>query len=77
MARIGPWSLTLPGQVTKLRPMTEVKSGPTLGKASASAREVRRARLAAALRENLRKRKTQARERGATAEAAPPKSEQS
>ena len=43
--------------------MTKAKSGPILGKAGASARERRQARLAEALRENLRKRKTQARER--------------
>jgi hypothetical protein len=45
--------------------MTISKPGPTLGRAGAGAREARKERLAAALRENLRKRKAQARERAA------------
>jgi hypothetical protein len=57
--------------------MTKDKSGPTLGKAGAGARAARRERLAAALRENLRKRKTQARERAAADEPVPSKSAQS
>jgi hypothetical protein len=57
--------------------MTKHKSGPTLGKAGAGARAARRERLAAALRENLRKRKTQARERAAADEPVPAKSAQS
>ena len=44
--------------------MTSGKAGPTLGKSSA--REMRKQRLAAALRENLRKRKIQSRERAAS-----------
>jgi len=51
--------------------MTGIKRGPTLGKAGAGAREARSQRLAAALRENLRKRKAQARERAAPDEPAP------
>ncbi len=43
--------------------MSTGKPAPTLGKAGAGGREARRERLAAALRENLRKRKTQARGR--------------
>ncbi len=57
--------------------MIKTKSGPTLGKAGAGAREARQARLAAALRENLRKRKAQARERAAPDEPASPRSKQS
>jgi hypothetical protein len=56
--------------------MTKAKPGPTLGKAGSAAHETRKERLAAALRDNLRKRKAQARERAAPAEPAPPKSEQ-
>ena len=47
--------------------MTKAKSAPIPGKAGAGAREARQERLAQALRENLRKRKAQARERGASA----------
>ena len=57
--------------------MTSIKPGPTLGKAGAGAREARRRRLAAALRENLRKRKAQARERHAPDSAGCVKSKQS
>jgi len=57
--------------------MTKIKSGPTLGKAGAGAREARKERLAAALRENLRKRKAQARHRAEPEQPASPKSEQS
>lgn len=57
--------------------MTKIKSGPTLGKPGASPRAARQERLAAALRENLLKRKAQARERAAPEEPASPKSEQS
>ncbi|HXP74433.1 MAG TPA: hypothetical protein VN823_09825 [Stellaceae bacterium] len=56
--------------------MTTIKPGPALGKAGAGARETRKQRLAAALRENLRKRKAQARERAVPAEPALPKSKQ-
>jgi hypothetical protein len=57
--------------------MTSIKPGPTLGKAGGGAREARRQRLAAALRENLRKRKAQARERHAPDSAGCVKSKQS
>ena len=57
--------------------MTISKSGPTLGKAGAGAREARKERLAAALRENLRKRKAQARERAVPDRPISPKSKQS
>jgi hypothetical protein len=57
--------------------MTKSKPGPTLGKARAGAREARKVRLATALRENLLKRKAQARERAAPDEPAPEKSQQS
>ncbi len=57
--------------------MTKTKPGPTLGKAGAGAREARQERLAAALRENLRKRKAQARDRAAPDEPASPRSKQS
>jgi len=57
--------------------MIKIKSGPTLGKAGAGPREARRKRLAAALRENLLKRKAQARERAAPDASASPKSGQS
>jgi len=57
--------------------MKETKLGPTLGKAGQGARDARKERLAAALRDNLRKRKAQARERSAPTEARSPKSEQS
>jgi len=46
--------------------MTSIKQGPTLGKTGARAHEARKQRLATALRENLRKRKAQARERTAS-----------
>lgn len=54
--------------------MTSIKSGP---KASVGAREARKQRLAAALRENLRKRKAQARERAAPDPPRSGKSKQS
>jgi hypothetical protein len=54
-----------------------IKPGPTLGKAGAGAREARKQRLAAALRENLRKRKTQARERNAPDSTSSAKSKRS
>lgn len=57
--------------------MTTIKPGPTLGTAGADAREARKQRLAAALRENLRKRKAQARERAAPGEPTSAKSKQS
>lgn len=57
--------------------MRRIKSGPTLGKAGAGAREARAERLAAALRENLRKRKAQARDRAEPDQPVSPKSEQS
>jgi hypothetical protein len=57
--------------------MTNAKSAPILGKARASAGEARRERLAEALRENLRKRKAQARERAAPDDTASIKSKQS
>ena len=57
--------------------MKETKPGPTLGKAGQGARDARKERLAAALRDNLRKRKAQARERATPTEARSPKSEQS
>ena len=57
--------------------MTSIKPGPTLGKAGAGAREARRQRLAAALRENLRKRKAQARERDPPDSTSSVKSKQS
>jgi hypothetical protein len=52
--------------------MTSIKLHPTVGKTGTSARDARKQRLAAALRENLRKRKAQARERAAP--SAPAKS---
>jgi hypothetical protein len=55
----------------------KIKSGPTLGKAGAGAREARAERLAAALRENLRKRKAQARDRAEPEQPISPKSKQS
>ena len=71
-------TLTSLGAVTKLATaMTKIKSSPGLGKAGAGAREARKDRLAAALRENLRKRKAQARERAAPEEPASPESKQS
>ncbi len=57
--------------------MTSIKPGPTLGKAGVGAREARRQRLAVALRENLRKRKAQARERDAPDSTGSAKSKQS
>ncbi len=57
--------------------MIKTKSGPTLGKAGAGAREERQERLAAALRENLRKRKAQARDRAAPVDATSSRSKQS
>jgi hypothetical protein len=57
--------------------MTRIKPGPTLGKPGAGAREARRQRLAAALRENLRRRKAQARERKAPDSTDSVKSKQS
>ncbi len=54
--------------------MTRSKPNPTLGGAGAGARETRTQRLAAALRDNLKKRKVQARERAAPDEPTPPKS---
>ncbi len=57
--------------------MAKIKAGPTLGKGGAGAREARRERLAAALRENLRKRKAQVRERTAPDAAGSAKSKQS
>jgi hypothetical protein len=57
--------------------MTKTKPSPILGKAGTNVRDSRRERLAAALRDNLRKRKAQARERAAPAGPAPTKSEQS
>jgi hypothetical protein len=57
--------------------MTSIKPGPKLGKAGAGAREARKQRLAAALRENLRKRKAQARERNAPDSTGSAKSKQS
>jgi hypothetical protein len=54
--------------------MTSIKLDPTGGKAGSSARDARKQRLAAALRENLGKRKAQARERAAPTAPAPPKS---
>jgi len=70
--------LTPRGPVTQARAaMTKVKTGPSLGKSGAGARAARQERLAAALRENLRRRKAQARERAAPEEAGAPKSKQS
>jgi hypothetical protein len=57
--------------------MTKIKSGPTLGRSGAGARKARKERLAAALRENLRKRKAQARERTTPDEPASVKSDRS
>ena len=57
--------------------MTKAKSGPILGKAGAGDREARRERLAEALRENLRKRKAQARERASVDDTTSVKSKQS
>ncbi len=54
--------------------MTSIKVDPRRGKAGTGAREARKRRLAAALRENLRKRKVQARERAVSEDAIPPKS---
>ena len=57
--------------------MRKIKSGPALGKAGAGAREARAARLAAALRENLHKRKAQARDRAEPKQPVSRKSKQS
>lgn len=57
--------------------MTKAKPSPALGKAGSEARDARSERLAAALRDNLRKRKAQARERAQTIVPASPKSLQS
>jgi hypothetical protein len=57
--------------------MTSNRPGPSHGKAEAGTREARRQRLAAALRENLRKRKAQARERAAPDPPGSAKSKQS
>ena len=57
--------------------MTKAKSDPILGKVGAGAREARRERLAEALRENLRKRKAQARERTSPVDTTSIKSKQS
>lgn len=57
--------------------MPKVKSEPTLGKSGTAARDARQERLAAALRENLRKRKAQARERATPEKTGSDKSDQS
>ena len=57
--------------------MRSDKPGPTLGEAGHPARQARKQRLAEALRENLRKRKTQARERAAPGPPTSNKSKQS
>jgi len=57
--------------------MRSDKPGPTLGEAGQAAREARKQRLAEALRENLRKRKAQARERVAPDPSTSTKSKQS
>ena len=49
--------------------MTDAKTPPKLGGTGTRAADARKARLAAALRENLRKRKVQARQREAAADA--------
>ena len=70
--------MTSDGPVTKLRAaVRKIRQGPTLGDSGGVAREARAERLAAALRENLRKRKAQARERAAPDEAQSRKSKQS
>jgi hypothetical protein len=57
--------------------MRSDKPGPTLGEAGHAARATRKQRLAEALRENLRKRKAQARERAAPDPSTSSKSKQS
>jgi hypothetical protein len=57
--------------------MTKSTPGPTLGDSGVARRKMRQERLAAALRENLRKRKAQARERATPDEPVAPKSKQS
>ena len=52
--------------------MSKTKTPPLLGSAGTRAADARKARLAAALRENLRKRKAQARERAASAASDSP-----
>jgi len=49
--------------------MSNKKTLPKLGSAGSHAADARKARLAAALRENLRKRKAQARERAAESDS--------
>ncbi len=65
------------GALTKLATMTKSIAGPTLGKSGAATRKARQERLAAALRENLHKRKAQVRQRATPADPAAPKSKQS
>ena len=67
----------MPQPLTKLAAMRKTNPSPTLGKANSGARKARQERLAAALRENLRKRKAQAHERSAPDGRTPTKSEQS
>jgi len=57
--------------------MSRIKPAPASGKAGEAAREARKQQLAAALRENLRKRKAQARERAAADGSQSQKSKQS
>ncbi len=57
--------------------MRSDKPGPTLGEAGHAAHQARKQRLAKALRENLRKRKAQARERAAPDPSTSSKSKQS
>ena len=57
--------------------MRSDKPGPTLGEAGHAARQTRKQRLVEALRENLRKRKAQARERAAPDPSTSTKSKQS
>ena len=57
--------------------MKSDKPGPTLGEAGHAGRQARKQRLAEALRENLRKRKAQARERAAPEPSSSTKSKQS
>ena len=64
--------LTPRGPAATLPRMSKEKPQPALSGAGAGVAEVRKARLAAALRENLRKRKALARERAAAEGAAPP-----
>jgi len=52
--------------------MRNAKTPPRLGSADTRAADARKARLAVALRENLRKRKAQARERAASATSDSP-----